>query len=443
MKAIVSRIQWVMSGKSGIAATLQTVMARMLTLAANIGTGIITSRLLEPQGRGEYNAISLWPQFLAFTLTLGLPPALRYNFKRYPEKQAELFSAAVLMSVVLGFIAMAIGIAFMPQFLSNYSPKIVRFAQWFMIWAPIVLLWETFIAVLEATHEFTFANQIRYLQPLFAVVALGILGLTKQLTPFTAALAYSLPGIPLFFWTLRYLWRRFPPRWGKLGSAGKLLASYGVRAYGMELLGTLSEKVDQALVVTRLSPASMGLYTLALSMSRMLGLFHSSTITVLLPKIAACPVEEVIALTGRATRVSTAVTSLAAAIVAIPIPVLIEFLYGSEYLEAVAIFRILVIEIIIGGMTWVLTQAFMALGRPGVLTVIEGLSILLTVPLMLLLIPLYGLEGAGLSLLLSTTFRLFVVLASYPLILKVRPPGLIPTKEDWNFLQQAFLHRQG
>jgi O-antigen/teichoic acid export membrane protein len=443
MKAIISQVKWVLSGRSATAATLQTVLARMLTLATNMSTGIITSRVLEPQGRGEFNAISLWPQFLAYLLILGIPSALQYHFKRHPEKRSELFSAAMLLSTVMGLLATIVGIAFMPRFLAQYSPSVIHFAQWYMLLAPIALLAEIFYSILEANYEFTFVNQIRFLQPFFTLVILGVLALTKQLTPYTAALAYSIPGLPLFFWMLKYLWQSFRPRWKGLGSAYRLLVGYGIRAYGMNLLGTLAEKIDQALVVTLLSPSSMGLYTLALSVSRMLGLFHSSIITVLLPKIAARPIEEVVELTGRAVRVSMTVTLLAALAVVIPIPFLIELLYGSKFLEAVDVFRILTGEVFIGGIVWVLAQAFMAVGRPGTLTIMEAISVLLTVPLMLTLIPIYGLEGAGLSLLFTTTFRLLFILVGYPLILKVRPPGLIPTKADWNFLQQAFLHRQG
>lgn len=441
MKAIRSRVQWVLNGRSSTAATLQTVMARILVLAANMGTGIITSRALEPQGRGEYNAIALWPQFLAYLLMLGLPSAIQYNFKRHPEKESELFSAALGLSMALGLFAMTLGIVFMPRFLPQYSADVIRFAQWYMILAPIVLLTEIFFSILEANQEFTFVNQLRSLQPLFTLAILGVLASTEQLTPLTAALAYSVPGLPLFFWMWKYLWQRFRPRWKGLGSAYRLLVSYGIRAYGMNLLGTLAEKIDQALVVTMLSPASMGLYTLALSVSRMLGLFHSSTITVLLPKIAARPIEEVVALTGRAVRVSTAVTVIVALAVSIPIPFLIQLLYGDKFVEAVGVFRILSAEIAIGGAAWVLAQAFMAVGRPGALTVVEAISVLVTVPLLLILIPLYGLEGAGWSLLISTVFRLVCLLAGYPLLLKVRPPGLIATRKDIDFLRQVFLHQ--
>jgi O-antigen/teichoic acid export membrane protein len=385
----------------------------------------------------------MWPQFLAYLMVLGVPAALRYHLKRHPEQQSEIFTAAFLLSTALSAVAMLLGIIFMPQFLQQYSTEVIRFAQWYMLMAPVVLLSETFAATLEAREEFTFANQARYLPPLITLALLIILVLTKQMSPFTTALAYAVPGLPIFFWMLKYLWHHLRPRWHGLKAAYRWLISYGLRAGGIDLLGTLSEKVDQVLVVGLLPPASMGLYTLALSVSRMLNLFHGSTITVLLPKIAARPVEEVVNQTGKAVRVSTAFTILAAIAVMLSVPFFMQLLYGSEYLAAVTVFRILTIEVVLSGTIWVLAQAFMALGRPGTLTLMQGLGLGLTVPFMLLLIPTYGLEGAGLALLCSTTIRLIFVLMCFPLILNVRPPSLIINREDWDFLQQILSLKKG
>ena len=73
MKTIVDAIRWVLRGRSGSAATLQTILTRLLILAINVGTGIITARLLGPEGRGEQAAMALWPQLLGYAMTLGLP----------------------------------------------------------------------------------------------------------------------------------------------------------------------------------------------------------------------------------------------------------------------------------------------------------------------------------------------------------------------------------
>lgn len=444
MKNVANSVRWILQGRGGTAATLQTLLARILILALNMGTGIITARFLGPQGRGEQAAIILWPQLLAFLMTLGLPAALRYNLKRYPEEKSELFSATLLMSMGLGILASLLGILFIPQWLGHqYSAEVVRVAQWFMITAPVGVFWANMVAALEATDDFSTANQGQYLTPLFTLLMLLVLLVTRSLTPITTSLAYTLAGLPIFFWILIRLWKRFRPRWHNLGVQYKRLLSYGLRAYGIDLLGTLGSQVDQALVVGLLSPASMGLYAVALSLSRMLDVFQSAIITVLFPKTAARPIEEVIALTGRAARIGMACSLFAAISAMLVVPMLLHLLYGSEFIGALPVFRILAIEVVIGGTTWVLAQAFMALGRPGSITIMQGIGLGLTVPLMLVMIPAYGLIGAGLALLCSTITRFIFMLASYPLILKVRPPSLLITREDLDFMLKAFRLNRG
>ncbi len=438
MRTMVNGIRWMFAGRSSTAAALQTLITKVFVLAINMGTGIITARLLEPQGRGEQAAMALWPQFLAYAMTLGIPVALLYNLKRYPEEESELFSAAVVISGALGVLATVTGIVFMPEWLSQYPSEIIYYARWFMLTAPMALLSVTFIAALEAEGQFTTANQAAYLSPLTTLVILAVLALTKTLTPFTAVLAYLLPGIPIFFWMLSILWQRFKPRWHGLGTSSyKRLFNYGFRAYGTDLLGTLAGQVDQVLVVNLLSPADMGLYVVSLSLSRMLYVVHDATMRVLLPKAAARPIAEVVAITGRTVRVGIAVTFFAA-IGALTIgPVLLQLLYGNEYMEAIPVFRILVAEVVISGATAVMSQAFMAAGRPGTITILQGIALGMSVPLMVLLIPTYRLEGAGWALLCSTTVRFICVMACFPLLLKVPPPSLILTKEDLAFLKKT------
>jgi antigen flippase len=111
-----------------------------------------------------------------------------------------------------------------------------------------------------------------------------------------------------------------------------------------------------------------------------------------------------------------------------------EPLYGGAFKSVVPIAQILCVEIVITGATSVLSQSFMATGKPGTIAVLQVLGLLLTVPFMLVLIPRFGLSGAALALLLSSTCRLGLVLACYPMILKTRPPSLIITGHDITFL---------
>jgi O-antigen/teichoic acid export membrane protein len=436
MKALFNGARWILGGRSAAAATVQTFAAKLLNLAANLATGIITARVLGPTGRGEQAAMLMWPGFLAGVMILGLPVALLYNLKRYPDEKSQLFSGALLMGTALGLLATFTGVVFIPVWLAQYSTEVIHLSQWLMLTAPIGVLGVTFSAALEAQDDFTSANQLYTLPPLITLATLGVLALTGTLTPFTSSLAYIVPNLPIVLWMLTRLWRLYRPRWRGIGTSCKRLIYYGVRSYGIDLLGTLAGQVDQVLVVGFLPPASMGMYVVALSMSRMLGVFESSIGTVLFPKAAARPIEEVVALTERAARVGTAITFLVGLAVMLLGPVILQLFYGSKFIGAIPVFRILIVQVVLNGATSTLAQAFMAVGRPGTVTILQGIGLGINFPLMLILIPTYGLVGAGFALLCSTIVRLIFVMVSYRVILKVRSPSLLITREDLYFVQQ-------
>jgi O-antigen/teichoic acid export membrane protein len=77
-----------------------------------------------------------------------------------------------------------------------------------------------------------------------------------------------------------------------------------------------------------------------------------------------------------------------------------------------------------------MAQAFMAMGRPGTVTLLQALGLSLSVPLMLLLIPRFGVAGAATALLLSTIARAIFLLTGFRLFLKSRPPNVIPRPAD-------------
>jgi O-antigen/teichoic acid export membrane protein len=151
---------------------------------------------------------------------------------------------------------------------------------------------------------------------------------------------------------------------------------------------------------------------------------------VLFPKSAGRPAREVIEMTGDAVRVSTLVTAVCAVFVCAAGPLLLRILYGSDYVAAAGALRILVIEVVLSGATYVLAQAFMALNTPGVVTALQATGLSLSIPLMFLLIPRYGIYGAAVSLLASTTARLIFVTAAFRVFLNIDPPRLIPSADD-------------
>jgi O-antigen/teichoic acid export membrane protein len=224
--------------------------------------------------------------------------------------------------------------------------------------------------------------------------------------------------------------------------SSKLLLSFGLRSYGIDILGTLAFQVDQVLVVNLLTPGEMGSYVVVLSLTRTLNIFQNSVVAVLFPKASGLTPEAVLRLSEKSARVSLIVTSFFAVLIYIFGPILLRVLYGKEYSGALGSFRVLLVEVTLAGCVFVLAQAFMALGRPGLVTILQAIGLSLSIPLMLLLIPRWGIQGAAVSLLLSTVARFIFVLCGFRIFLHTRTPNLVPRLSDFDELRTVFRLRR-
>ena len=210
---------------------------------------MLVARTLEAHGRGIQAAISIWPVVLSGLFTLGIPSALRFRIPREPRRATEFLSIALIFAAGLGALAILVGVLFVPVWLSKYDASIVRFAQIMLFFIPGTLGLYMIGAFFEATGRFQQSNSIMYAPPASTLVALIVLATIHRVTPFTSTLAYFIPTNVLFLiriWSLRSE-IRIPSL--DIRTAAATLTSYGVRAFGIDVLATLSTQVDQALVV--------------------------------------------------------------------------------------------------------------------------------------------------------------------------------------------------
>ena len=425
--------------RHGSHAVAHSILSKIVILGLQAGTGILTARTLQPAGRGELAAMILWPLFMASVTTLGVPSALIYHLRQRPEERERLIANGFLMATVLGVIAAAVAAFILPWWLRQYSASIIQAAELFLLTVPICSVTLAGRAILEASDQFSTSNAIQTLTPFATLVGLLALLAAHRLNPYTAAIAYIAASIPTFSLMVRGVRRVGLRSWHCNPSIMNLMMGYGVRSYGIDVLGTLALQVDQVLVISLLSPSAMGSYVVVLSLSRMLNLFQNSVVMVLFPRAAGRSAGEVVALTGNSVRISGLITALSGMFVCVTGPTLLRILYGKEYVGAIGALRILVIEVVLSGATFVLAQAFMALGRPGIVTILQAIGLSLSIPMMLLLIPRYGIYGAAVSLLTSTVARLLFIYTGFRIFLKVSPPRVLPDTQDVKLLLHTAL----
>src|SRR4051812_39221001 len=80
-------------GGTRVSATLQTFGAQLAVTMINILTGILTARLLGPEGRGLLAVLTLWPQLLGHLAGSAFASGLVYYLKSARDTGAELTGA--------------------------------------------------------------------------------------------------------------------------------------------------------------------------------------------------------------------------------------------------------------------------------------------------------------------------------------------------------------
>ena len=413
-------------------AVAHSMLNRIGILILNVSTGILTARTLHPAGRGELAAMLLWPVFLATATTVGTPSALIYHMRKSLGERSALVFNGLLLVTLFGSLATLIGVLLLPHWLHQYPADTIRWAQIFLLTLPLWSLQIAGQAALEALELFSLSNIVQTLIPVSTLAGLLFFLAIHHLNPVTAGMAYTLAIFPTTGTILAFLWRRRPAtnRFAWHPPTCKLLLGYGMRSCGIDLLGALALNIDQVLVVGLLSPQAMGSYVVVLSLSRALLLFQSAVVMVLFPRAAGRKPEEIVAMVGEAMRVTTLITACAGTAVCLLGPFLLRLMYGPQYLSAVPALRILVLEVVLQGGVFVMAQAFMAMGRPGIVTILQATGLSLSLPLMLVFIPRYGVSGAASALLLSTIARFVLLFTGFRFFLKHTPPDIRPRAAD-------------
>jgi antigen flippase len=419
-----------LSGSSAASAIAHVAMTNGLMLFLNVLTGVITARWLGPQGRGEFAAITLWPQLLGYAFALALPSAVVFHAKRDPQHRREITGMTIVLSAIAGVIAVVVGEALMPLLLRHAAADTVRDARWMMGFAFPATVSTVLVALLQLEEKFHFYNRLRYAPLLLTLAGLIVLAALQTLTPLTAALAYFLPGVVTFAWGLIWVWRHIRPRTSGALAALPPLLSYAARAYGGEVAGTLLAQLDKVFLVNLLSTAGFGVYVVIFNLSRIITTLSSAVAPVLLPKSAGRSIGDVTAMTGRVLAVAIPLLIFPAVGFMLAGGLLLRWLYGVEFTVGQWALSGLIVEAVISSITYVMTQPYLAVNRPGVITVIQATSLPVLALAMWLLVPSWGINGAALGLLVSTGYRASATYLAYRLLLRVPAPRLWPDRQQ-------------
>lgn len=424
----------VIRGDRPLFAMFQTMGTQGIILCANLGTGVIMARLLGPQGRGEFAAMSIWPQLLAMLATAGLNGAVVFRMRRNTTEAGAVVGAALLAGCAFSMVTAAAGVFVIPGLLAQYPASVVLFAQLCLV--AVIVNSVSFIIKQSYTGagQYGRSNFTNLLpQVLHLLVLMGFWAFGK-LTAQTAVLALLGAGFVGLLLVLPDFVRRIRPRlrgaWRELPA----LLSFSARGSLNDVVFTAAFFLDRLVLIPILSAAQLGLYAVAFSFSRIVQLAQTAVMSVFLSHLSGLDAQQGKHLHDHALRYLLTGMFIACAVLWLTGEWLLTFAFGAEFAVANAIFRLLVIEAALSVLSQVSVQLFLAHDRPGVVSTLQVATLVVSLICLLILVPRYGAIGAAAALLIAGVVRWLALIVAIRQVLRLSLPRLLLNREDLRYM---------
>ncbi|BCX19567.1 MAG: hypothetical protein KatS3mg117_3249 [Geminicoccaceae bacterium] len=369
-------------------AWFNTVIANLLLLVTGMATGVLSARLLGPEGRGLLSAVTFWPMLVAGLATLSLPEAIVARSATIGRDAGAVGISALLLGLLAGASAVMILAPALTYLLGPERADFRILALCFAIgWVPVWNANAMLVGLDQASQRFFIVNLLRIAPSALYLAGLCSLWITGNVS--VRAFAWAMLAAAVLTLALRLLfgWRRL------LGVPDKTtlaaLLSVGLRFHAHAVLFLLASQADRMVLLLAFSDADIGHYVVATTFAQSgLAAVTSAVSFVLFPAMAAEPdrarARALLALWLRRTVLLLYVVvppSLAIT------PWLLPFLFGPAFADAVPIAATLLLAMIPLALRETIIRCVRAFGEARVGVASEGASLAVFVlavgPLML------------------------------------------------------------
>ncbi len=431
----------VMQARGGALGMLQTLIAQVGITAVNVGTGVLTARLLGPVGRGEFAAAIMWFMLPPLIATAGLQSGLVYQLRRDAAEAGSIGGAGVLVSTVVYIPVGLVCLLVMPYFMHQYSERVVTLAQLGVLSGLLSVATVLARQSLLGTRQMHLYNLSQTYGPIaYLLLMLAALPFTA-LTPTVAVLAQiagtAIVLLPTAWWATR-CWRGQPFR--PLAVLRSLMR-YSSHAAVIDLVNVIAWQTDRLVLIGLVAPAEFGLYAVAVSLARLMSVMQTAVSSVTLADLSHKPAAEIEPYIHRTVRIMFWMVLAACAGGWIFGGMLMRLIYGAGFGAAVPIFHVAMAEAASSCISQILVEAYLASGRPSFPARVQAVYCVLLVGALLLLTPLWGGLGAATAMLFAMIGKIALLLAGLRRI-GLRRPSLIPQRADLD-LARGLLRGRG
>jgi len=419
--------------------SLFVVNSDIIAVILNIMASVVLARILGPEKRGVVATILAVP-FLVFPLvSMGLRQTAAYYTGKKIADERSLFATLGLLLILLSGLGVAIslligaanGLTDRYGWLAMLLATIfIPFNLWFTITKGILIGKRGLIVIAISTVMIP----ISYL---FLLLPIGFVGEYQVEAVILATVISAAIGavyISLRFRTFGSLKPNYVP------GLPKQLIKLGV-VYALSLfIVNLNYRLD-VLILERLSNATeVGIYTVAVRLAELLWMIPAALALVNFSYSASAQDQQAQSLrTAKMMRVVLWGALLPGVLLFILAPVIIPFVYGSEFERSGAAVQAILPGIWAALVFKMLNSDLAGRGLPKISLVIYSVGVPINILLCVWWIPSHGSTGASWASSVSYTAVAIMMAITYARVTRIRfGELLLPRKSDFNFIGTMF-----
>ena len=383
-----------MSSRSLAQKTLHTFGTLLFGQGASIAAGIATAHAFGPVGKGVIAFAGVLLTF-AFTTAEGIKNAMAFQVGSERRDLRAVWSAALRLMAFLGPIGSAIFVGFYLRYPEQPAYLYVAIAFPFALYVQVIGM----VYVLEDRVEQINVKNALTIGGGYALATVAIVLIFHVAVPIVMS-------VWIFAYVVATIWSTLGLREILAGAEERARAVGVVREQivfaaksGLSANVTfLALRIDVFIVSALLSPASLGIYTLALASGEVMWQVSRSIIWSSAGLVAKYEMDESVALVARVVRSLVALQVIAGIVLFAIGPWLIAHVYGARFAASGTILRYLLPGLVLYSADGMLSY-FIAVraGRPTLLLGLETITLVVCGTITALCVPRFGLAGAAIA----------------------------------------------
>jgi O-antigen/teichoic acid export membrane protein len=407
-------------------------LGSLLALVFGVVVSILLPRILGAEARGEYQlAVKLAGLVLAIA-QWGIPEVL---LQALADRKAAP-GALVGTSLALGTLAAAAVAALLAFAAPLFQDNLLKGVEPLLLWLTLGGSLASLLALLarrfiQLGGRLDIYNGLDIARTLLFVVLVAIGGVLLPRQALGPTLAWLIGELALAMTALAFLYRQTRTRWRTDVGLGRELARAGAPIQiGLVAMFVGSEGGIFVLNAS-LDVASVGIYTVALSVARLVLQISIALRTALQPRLVG-PEADSAAVTARVTRHGLLWMAGIAVVLALGSP-LVPLIFTREFAAAAPALVLLLPGMVAYGVWQLVASHLLRIGRRGLLAVIAWIFCIVSIALQAIGAQLFGLLGAASGLTVAYLLSAVIVSLAFARLSRHSVRELLPTPSDLAF----------